>query len=227
MTAVDLDALAATDPDLAARLRAHLDVEAALADREELLDDEPVDEQPAPAEPAVDAAAVKRARKAARRAERAAARDAADTESWDAFWSERSRAEAVERPHTTIRGVHVPVPHDLPLAFERRVEELKGSSREEDVRELVGMVFGGDVLGEWVSAGMGRDEFETVLLWGMAAGRGKPLTFAEAREAVLTRGNSLRPVANRAARRGSGGSGGPSKRTSHASTGSGRKRSRR
>ncbi|MCO7196894.1 hypothetical protein [Pseudonocardia sp. McavD-2-B] len=123
-------------------------------------------------------------------------------QSWDEFWAAYQRRKAAERGEaatTVIRGVEVTVPHDLPLAFDEHVNDVEGSEDESDVERLVGELFGDDVFGQWKAAGMTSVEFQIVLLWGMANGKGNALTFAQAAEAVETEGKSLAP--NRSARR--------------------------
>jgi hypothetical protein len=164
-------------------------------------------------------------------AARKAAAETVDTSSWDAFWAEvNADAAATE----TIRGVTVPVPSDLPLGFQQRVNELRDSTRDEDVQELVALVFGAGVLDQWIAADMGSREFQVVLAWGIANGGGKPTSFREAFELVTAaeaEGKAPSAQPNRAARRAgtnspSSGTGGRSKRTSSASTASARKTSR-
>lgn len=162
-------------------------------------------------------------------AARKTAPSSADTESWDAFWAEVQSGQHTE----VIRGVQVVVPTDLPLIFQQRANALKDSERDEDMHELVGLIFGDDVLGRWIDAGMGLREFQVVCAWGYANGSGKATTFAEAYEIVTTaeaEGKALTSP-NRAARRAatkpqSSAGGATSKRTSSASTGSARRTSR-
>lgn len=144
--------------------------------------------------------------------------------SWDAFWAEVSGAH-----QETIRGVTVDVPRDVPFGFEERLQELSASSAQEDVEELVTTLFGPDVFAAWADAGMGYRELLTVLTWGMAQASGTDMSFAEAYEAISKADDEGKaPTSpNRAARRSqSKPTGGPSKRTSAASTGSARKTSR-
>jgi hypothetical protein len=164
-------------------------------------------------------------------ATRDTAAETVDTQSWDDFWAEVNAGDA---PTETIRGVTVRVPTDLPLGFQQRVNELRDSSADEDVQELVALVFGAGVLDQWTDAGMGSREFQVVLAWGIANGGGKPTTFREAYEMVTAAeaaGKALSPQPNRAARRAatssrSSATGGRSKRTSSASTGTARTTSR-
>lgn len=165
-----------------------------------------------------------------------ARKPAAGHESWDAFWS-----QALGGRTEVIRGVEVRVPNDMPLAMEQRVDELRDSEAEEDLHELVALLFSGDVLGTWIENGMGAKEFQTVLTWGYAQASGTDMSFREALEIVESGGGEgKRPGPqgpNRATRRAaatkksasakaSAAGGGRSKRTSSASTGSARKTSR-
>lgn len=147
--------------------------------------------------------------------------------SFDAFWAEVSGG-ATE----TIRGVVVAVPTDMPIAMEMRITQLQESGSEQDIRELLSLLFGDDVLDEWTEAGMGMRELQTVLTWGIAHASGKPLTFQEAYDALAAAEDAAEGKApNRAARRAaqskpSASTGGRSKRTSAVSTASTRARSR-
>jgi hypothetical protein len=152
------------------------------------------------------------------------ARKTSDTQSWDEFWA------SVSRPKTTvIRGVEVAIPTDMPMVVEQRAEQLHDSTDLDDIAELVGMIFGQDCLGKWRDARMGLTEFRVVLTWGMANARGREFSFEDAykltQEAITESTGKALP--NRAARRAqSAATGGPSKPTSRASTGSARKTSR-
>lgn len=154
------------------------------------------------------------------------------TQSWDAFW-----AEVNAKPQTeVIRGVTVPVPSDMPLGFQQRVNALRDSDRDEDVQELVALIFGPGVLDQWIANGMGAREFRIVCGWGIANGSGQPTTFRQAYDLMAAAeaegkapGEPSAP--NRAARRAatkprSSAGGATSKPTSRASTGSARKTSR-
>lgn len=155
------------------------------------------------------------------------ARKAAD--SFDAFWAEQAKGGRT----TIIRNVTVPVPTDIPIAMELRAQELQESSAEADIRELLAMLFGADVLDQWSEEGMGLRELQTVLAWGMGQGAGNDTTFEEAYASVLdaAREGKAPSGQNRATRRAgqkpqSARTGGPSKRTSAASTASKRVPSR-
>jgi hypothetical protein len=153
-------------------------------------------------------------------------------ETWDAFWSEVSSGRT-----EVIRGIEVRVPTDMPLVMERRIDELRESEAEEDVAELVALLFGEDILDAWIDAGMGSLEFQTVLTWGMAQAGGQDISFADALDLVRNGGGEGKQVGpkgpNRAARRATGApakrsaaGGGRSKPTSRANTGTARRTSR-
>ncbi|MFE2019890.1 hypothetical protein ACFW9O_17825 [Streptomyces sp. NPDC059499] len=152
-------------------------------------------------------------------------RKTTDSPTWDAYWAEVSGART-----EVIRGVEVDVPRDVPFGFEERLQELSSSSAREDVEELVSMLFGPDIFGSWVDAGMGYRELLTVLTWGMAQASGTDMSFAEAFEAVAQQSAAEGKAPsgqNRAARRRpSASTGGQSKRTSGGSTVSRRAASR-
>lgn len=154
-----------------------------------------------------------------------------DTASFDAFWAEVQG----KRQSEIIRGVSVPVPDDLPIRFRKRMIELQDSDRDEDVQELVGMIFGEGILDQWIAAGMGGREFKVVMTWGLANGGGKPTSFREAFDIVQNADaqgkEASAPSPNRAARRAatnsrSSATGTTSKRTSSASTASAPRTSR-
>ncbi|MFF4369625.1 hypothetical protein [Streptomyces sp. NPDC001594] len=151
------------------------------------------------------------------------ARKTSDTQSWDDFWASVSRPQT-----TTIRGVEVAIPTDMPMLVEQRVEELHDSTSLDDIAELVGLIFGQDCLDQWRANGMGLLEFRVVLTWGMANARGTEFSFEDAYKLTqegVAEGKA--PPPNRAARRArSAGTGGRSKPTSNANTGSARRTSR-
>jgi hypothetical protein len=150
-----------------------------------------------------------------------AEREAAEGQSWDAFWAE------VEGPHETeiIRGVPVKVPRDLPLSFELRAEARKNQSGADAIKPLLADLFGVDVLDAWIEAGMGSREFETVLLWGMSHGKGRPISFRQAYEEAKALEEGKANAAKTPDGNASAASGGRSKRTSAANTASARKKS--
>ncbi|MFJ3173796.1 hypothetical protein ACIPJK_23855 [Streptomyces roseus] len=146
------------------------------------------------------------------------------SESWDDFVRSQFGARTEK-----ICGVTVPVPSDIPLAFEELASGLSAESEESDFVQVVALLFGEGVFEQWKRAGIGVMGLMTVLTWGVAQAHGRDMTFSEAYEVVTSDdpGKALNPPPNRAARRQrSAPTGGPSKPTSRASTASTRKTSR-
>ncbi|MFJ6935687.1 hypothetical protein [Streptomyces sp. NPDC101132] len=152
-------------------------------------------------------------------------------ESWDDFWAEVNGAGT-----ETIRGVEVPVPTDLPLIMEQRLEALADEDSEDAVREMVGLLFGEDVLDQWIANRMGLRELKTAIAWGTANAGGTRVSFREAYESVLKgEAEAEGKAPNRQARRAAAKTGqrprsaatsGRSNATSSASTATSRTRSR-
>lgn len=150
-----------------------------------------------------------------------------DHQSWDDFWAEVVPDERTE----TIRGVIIKVPHRLPLKFDRRATQLKNSGDEEAIGELLTMLFGVNVLDAWVDADMDDLELKVALMWGMAHGKGRAISFRRAYELVMEQeaakaqdqAEGKAPASARSSTRkrsASGSTGGRSKRTSDANIGS-------
>jgi len=149
---------------------------------------------------------------------------AGKAQSWDDFVRSQFGART-----EVICGVEVPVPTDPPLAFDDLAAGLSAESEEADFAEVVDLLYGAGVFEQWKKAGIGAKGLMTALTWGVAQANGRDMTFSEAYAVVTSDdpGKALNPPANRAARRArSTASGGPSKPTSRASTGSARKTSR-
>ncbi|WP_329622918.1 hypothetical protein OG357_22915 [Streptomyces sp. NBC_01255] len=139
--------------------------------------------------------------------------------SWDDF-----KREAFGNRTEDIEGVTVRVPSDLPFGFGDRLADLSTSSDRQDVEDLVDALFGPEVLDQWIEAGIGSMGLMTILTWGMAQGSGQTdFTFQDAYAALTSEdpGKALAPPQNRAERRArSRTTGGRSRRTTPASTGS-------
>ncbi|MFB4276039.1 hypothetical protein ACBJ59_12145 [Nonomuraea sp. MTCD27] len=147
---------------------------------------------------------------------------------WDDFWAERLRAEQAGRggPATkTIRGVTVNIPADMPMQFEHKTEQVRRTGDLDGFKQLLADLFGVDVYDAWIAAGMGEREFQTVLVWGMANGRGEKTSFRQAYERVKAREQGKAETASTPASVESGDTGPSSKPTSAANTSSRRRRS--
>lgn len=97
------------------------------------------------------------------------------TEDFDAFWESRTR----KRRKTKIMGQDVELPPALPLRFEMEARRLERSKSEDDVRRLVGVLFGETALDGWVEAGMDAEQFAVLLAWGPRVIAGHDITLAE------------------------------------------------
>jgi hypothetical protein len=151
-------------------------------------------------------------------------------EDFDAFWAEHSAAP--DRPMVRIRGELVPIPLDMPLDLAQRMESA-GVADEAMMRELLGELYGADVLDRWTAAGMGAQEFLVLIAWSVARARGADVSFADVAEQLRTlpEGGAREGKAQAPAkplpplkRTRSGGTGGSSSRTLRVSTGTTRKR---
>lgn len=97
------------------------------------------------------------------------------TEDFDAFWNARKRRART----TTIMGEQVTLPAALPLQFTLEAQRLQRSKRDEDVRKLVGILFGEDRLEAWAEAGMDMEQFGVLLAWAPQVIAGRTVTLAE------------------------------------------------
>lgn len=127
-----------------------------------------------------------------------AERDAADQQaagqeptSFDEFWAEVEHRAPAARRTETIRGVavEVPGPERMTLRFRRMLDRLDIHGREtteDEIRAVLGDMFGPDALDQWTDAGMTEQQLGVVMAWGIASMSGREITWAEAYEAVTT-----------------------------------------
>lgn len=112
---------------------------------------------------------------------------AADTSSYEAFWAE----QLGEVQYETIRGVRVEVPRDMPLRLLRQIERQANADASLDVvQAMAAALFGADVIGRWVEAGMGMKEFQVVIRWGTEHAKGNPVTWKQAFDLVEEAGKA-------------------------------------
>lgn len=163
----------------------------------------------------------------------------ASTDDFLKFW-DQFRTQEVQ-PTTTILGVVVEIPTDVPLYFDdlqRRMSQSKADSESDEARalyeEMLALLFGEGTLDKWKETRKLTGLMLRVLVaWGIRNANSVPTTFEQAGELVVeaikaeAEGKPSGP--NRAARRkpavkgssttrGSGTTGQPSRRTSRAST---------
>lgn len=96
-------------------------------------------------------------------------------EDFDAFWASRDR----KRKTTNIMGQLVTLPASLPLQFELEAKRLARSKRDKDVRKLVGILFGEDMLAGWAERGMDLEQFQVLLAWAPQVIAGEHVTLAQ------------------------------------------------
>lgn len=101
--------------------------------------------------------------------------DEPGTEDFDAFWSARTR----KRKATTIMGERVELPASLPLQFEMEARRLQRSKNEKDIRKLLSILFGDDVMNRWAEKGMDLEQLMVLLAWAPQVIVGKDVTLAQ------------------------------------------------
>lgn len=154
-----------------------------------------------------------------------------EPEEIDDFLAFLAEQDPTEVEVTTIYGVKVEIPRDVPLLFNQKLIALDAGQADDDtVRELVEILFGSDIYNGWVLAGMTDRQFAIIFTWGMANAKGKRTTFAEAKKMLEESEAEERPT-NRAERRAAvrprgSATGRSSKPTSRANTSSPRRSSR-
>lgn len=150
---------------------------------------------------------------------------------FDAFWQQHTAAE--KREHVRIMDQRVPVPADIPIVRLQEIERIDVDADENEVRDVVAELFGGNVLDAWIDAGMTSRQFGTILAWAVRRAQGHKTTFAEAAR-LVEQGDQGKAQPNRQQRRAAASSrrksapaGERSSRTSAGSTGSRRRSSQR
>lgn len=158
-----------------------------------------------------------------------AEQDAADGEDFTAFWHGRNRRGAILR--NVVPGVNVELPPELPLAFEVEARRLANDESLAAVHHLFAMLYGTGTLDQLIGGGLTGEQLGVLILWGAANGSGRVMSLADATaefermKAAKAAGKALpRPSGSGGT---SAGTGGASRPTSRASTGSKKKKSRR
>lgn len=105
------------------------------------------------------------------------------------FWGEW---RAQQKPKTTtILGVEVEIPTDVPLMFDEiqeRLSESRAESDSEEAQALFGemctVLFGENTYEQWRAKRLTVLQLRVLVTWGMLNAQGQPSTFAEAGEVV-------------------------------------------
>lgn len=117
-------------------------------------------------------------------AARAAAEEAAaEVEDFDA-WRAQQRAKRTGGRRVKVFGTVVTLPSSLPLGVTLSMDDLGDSSDIDDVRDVVGILYGKDALDHWIAEGVDLDDFQILMAWGVASASGQNITFDRAAELV-------------------------------------------
>jgi hypothetical protein len=101
--------------------------------------------------------------------------DADGVEDFDAFWDQQNRKGARVR----IMGEVVQLPPAMPLQFQLESQRLDTSEDDDDVRRVVGLLFGSDAIDRWAEAGMDLQQFRVLLAWAPQRIQGGTMSLAE------------------------------------------------
>jgi hypothetical protein len=126
-----------------------------------------------------------------------------------AFWRTRQAEAAPETKR--ILGVEVVVPTDMPLRVETMAAQMQDTQDSAELKALLAELFGADHLDAWIAHGLTAQMMKVIVAWGIANATGTPCTFERAMElaeqAEADEAGKALPVANRADRRVSSGTG--------------------
>ncbi|MFC8584227.1 hypothetical protein ACFUGD_06680 [Streptomyces sp. NPDC057217] len=126
-----------------------------------------------------------------------------DVADFDAFFAEQAKKS--KRQPITLFGRKYVLPESLPLLFTLQAERVQHSSDPDDVRRMLTILFGTDVLDKWAEKGLTDKQLGIVLIYSAAAVRA-PGTISVERAAELydEQEQGKAPGPNRAARRAKG-----------------------
>ncbi|MCA1624161.1 MAG: hypothetical protein LC778_10240 [Acidobacteria bacterium] len=96
-----------------------------------------------------------------------------ETIDFDAYWQEYS--DTAPRQTFIFLGEKVPLPFDLPLAIERKIQAAN-FSKEEELAALIKGVYGTDLLSNWLNKGIGARQMIVLLSWTMLRLQGSKMT---------------------------------------------------
>ncbi|MFI0736410.1 hypothetical protein ACH4S9_46685 [Streptomyces sp. NPDC021225] len=86
---------------------------------------------------------------------------------FDAFFAEQAEPERQGVPLKLYGRTYV-LPPSLPALFTLQLHRVQHSARPDDIRRLLGSLFGPDAVGHWAEAGMSDRQLGIVLLWSTA-----------------------------------------------------------
>ncbi|WP_154685906.1 hypothetical protein [Streptomyces himastatinicus] len=86
---------------------------------------------------------------------------------FDAFFAEQAEPERQGVPLKLYGRTYV-LPPTLPALFTLQLHRVQHSARPDDIRRLLGSLFGPDAVDHWTEAGMDDRRLGIVLLWSTA-----------------------------------------------------------
>ncbi|MEV5131441.1 hypothetical protein AB0K87_13225 [Streptomyces sp. NPDC053705] len=86
---------------------------------------------------------------------------------FDAFFAEQAEQEPEGVPLKLYGRTYI-LPGTLPALFTLQLHRVQNSARPEDIRRLLGSLFGPDAVDHWTEAGMSDRHLGIVLLWSTA-----------------------------------------------------------
>ncbi|MDX3063412.1 hypothetical protein PV518_14675 [Streptomyces sp. ND04-05B] len=95
------------------------------------------------------------------------AEDVVEVADFDAFFAEQAEPETKGHPLKLYGRTYV-LPPSLPALFTLQLHRVQHSARPEDIRRLLGSMFGPDAVDHWTEAGMSDRHLGIVLLWATA-----------------------------------------------------------
>lgn len=95
------------------------------------------------------------------------AEDGVEVADFDAFFAEQAEPELKGVP-LRLYGRTYTLPPTLPALFTLQLHRVQHSARPEDIRRLLGSLFGPDAVDHWTEAGMSDRHLGIVLLWATA-----------------------------------------------------------
>lgn len=132
-------------------------------------------------------------------------------EDFDA-WRREQKAKRGAGKRVRIFGHVVEMPTSLPLGLTIELDKVAASSDMDDIKKIVGHVYGPNALDQWVAGGADLEDFQVLLAYGVASAAGQNLTFEDAaakiadlRAQEAKRGKAPKKANKKGKKRGPGG----------------------
>lgn len=105
--------------------------------------------------------------------------DPTEVVDFDAFWEDQKAQGKREGKRVKLMGEVVELPPSLPLQFEMEAKRLSRSKDEDDMRDLLAILFGEGCIERWAEKGMDIDMFQTLVAWAPLHIQGEEVSLAE------------------------------------------------